>query len=62
MTTTMCVCGYVDPLRKELCKKTANYSVGDKYDMNKKYVCKEHLDDMVDLHFSLKHTIRIKHL
>ena len=54
----VCECERIDP-RKKPCKKISNYSISDKYNMKQIFVCEEHLDFAVELHFTSKHTIRI---
>lgn len=55
-------CEYIHPITKVKCKKNGHFSIEDKYHRKLRYTCFDHLDDVIDDHFSLKQTIRIKSL
>jgi len=61
-THSVSLCDYIHPVTKVKCKKNGHFSIVDKYNRNLRYTCFDHLDDVIDGHFSLKQTIRIKTL
>lgn len=61
-TYSVSLCDYIHPITNEKCKKNCHFSIVDKYNRNLRYTCFDHLDDIINGHFSLKQTIRIKSL
>lgn len=61
-TYSVSLCDYIHPITNEKCKKNGHFSIVDKYNRNLRYTCFDHLDDIINGHFSLKQTIRIKSL
>lgn len=61
-THSLLTCDYIHPATKVKCKKNGHFYIEDKYHSKLKYTCVDHLDDVINTHFSLKQTIRIKTL
>lgn len=52
-------CFYIDKYGN-VCKNIVKMVISDKYQIKKKYTCKEHMCELINVHFSINDTIKMK--